>query len=412
VDHARQELEERFGFGAGTRVFTTLDPALQRFAESAVARGLDELETRVPRLRSRDPRGGLQAALVALDPVSGEIRALVGGRDYLSSQFDRATVARRQPGSAFKPFVYLAALRPRDGTVSFTAATIVDDAPVTVTTAGTSWSPRNYQDRYEGRVSVRRALEQSLNGATVRIAQAVGTATIVETARALGLEENPAPVPGVALGAFEVTPLDLARAYVPFASAGVRPGAIHAVRALYRADGTRVLPADDPAPARVLSPAEAYVMTSLLTGVIRSGTAAGVATGGAGGDLAGKTGTTNDGRDAWFAGYSSRLLAVVWVGFDDGRAHGLTGAQAALPIWWEFMRKALAAYPAAPFVVPPGITFADIDATNGKLANRACPLVVSEAFLTGTVPGPCNEHKTAAARVLDWWQRLRGWFAR
>jgi len=153
-------------------------------------------------------------------------------------------------------------------------------------------------------------------------------------------------------------------------------------------------------------------MTSLLTGVIRSGTAAGVQTGGAVGELAGKTGTTNDGRDAWFAGYSSRLLAVVWVGFDDGRAHGLTGAQAALPIWGEFMRQALAAYPAAPFVVPPGITFADIDATNGKQANRACPLVVSEAFLMGTVPGPCDEHKTAAARVLDWWQRLRGWFAR
>ena len=156
---------------------------------------------------------------------------------------------------------------------------------------------------------------------------------------------------------------------------------------------------------------EAY-LTSLLMGVIRSGTAAGVPIGATAGTLAGKTGTTNDGRDAWFVGYSSPLLAVVWVGFDDGHPHGLTAAQAALPIWGEFMRQALAAYSTAPFRVPPGIAFADIDATNGKLANSACPLVVSETFLTGTVPGPCDVHKSEAARVRDWWQRLRGWFAR
>jgi len=385
---------------------------LQRFAENAVAHGLDDLETRAPRLRSSDPHARLQAALIAIDPATGEIRAFVGGRDYQSSQFDRAAFARRQPGSAFKPFVYLAALRPHGGARAFTAATMVDDTPVTIKTATGDWSPRNYQNHYEGRVTVRRALEQSLNAATVRIAQAVGPAAVIQTARGLGLEENPALVPAVALGAFEVTPIDLARAYAPLASGGIRPGAIHAVRAVYRTDGTSIVPAEDPPPERVLSAAEAYLMTSLLAGVIRSGTAAGAQVGGGFGDLAGKTGTTNEGRDAWFAGYSPRLLAVVWVGFDDASPHGLSGAQAALPIWSDFMRQALAAYPAGRFVVPPGITFANIDATNGLVANDACPLVVSETFLTGTVPGPCEEHRTVAAHVLDIWQRLRRWFTR
>jgi penicillin-binding protein 1B len=410
VDYARQEVEERFG--AGTRVVTTVDPVLQRFAENAVAHGLDDLETRVPRLRSTDPRARLQAVLIAIDPATGEIRAFVGGRDYQSSQFDRAAFARRQPGSAFKPFVYLTALRPHGGTAAFTAASMVDDAPITVKTPDGGWSPRNYENHYEGRVTVRRALEQSLNAATVRIAQAVGPAAVIETARALGLEEHPAAVPAVALGAFEVTPIDLARAYAPLANGGVRPGVIHAVRAVYQADGTSIVPADEPAPARVLSPAEAYLMTSLLAGVMRSGTAAGARIDSGFGELAGKTGTTNEGRDAWFVGYSPRLLAVVWVGYDDARSHGLTGAQAALPIWGDFMRQTLATYPAGRFAVPPGITFANIDATNGLVANDACPLVVSETFLTGTVPGPCLEHRTVAARVLDVWQRIRRWFTR
>jgi len=406
-DHVRRELEERFG--PGPRVLTTLDLALQRFAESAVARGLDQLETRYPRLRRKDPGARLQVALVALDPA-GEIRAFVGGRDYRTSQFDRVTLARRQPGSAFKPVVYLAALRPRDGAPPFTAASMVDDAPITVMAGGKPWSPRNHEDRYEGRVSVRRALEHSLNGATVRIAQAVGPQAIVDTARALGIENDLAPVPAVALGAFEVTPLDLARAYVPFASGGVRPGAIRAVRAVHQADGTRVPPIEDKPAANVLSPAEAYLMTSLLEGVIRSGTADAAA--GLAGAVAGKTGTTNDGRDAWFAGYSSRLVAAVWVGFDDGAAHGLTGAQAALPIWADFMGQALAAYPAPAFTVPPGIAFARIDATNGKLAGDGCPLVVRETFLAGTEPAPCDEHRGLSAHVLGWWRRLRDWLPR
>jgi membrane carboxypeptidase/penicillin-binding protein len=162
----------------------------------------------------------------------------------------------------------------------------------------------------------------------------------------------------------------------------------------------------------VLSDAEAYLMTSLLQGVVNSGTGAGLQRFGIGNAVAGKTGTTNDGRDAWFVGYSSNLLTLVWVGFDDGRAHGLSGAEAALPIWAEFMRRALDAYPAAPFVMPAGVTMVDIDATNGKRANEFCPLVIHEVFIAGTEPERCEEHGQLGDRLVHWWDRVRGWFRR
>ncbi|MBI3105407.1 MAG: transpeptidase-transglycosylase, partial [Candidatus Rokubacteria bacterium] len=372
--------------------------------------GLDQLESRYARLRRSDPSARLQAALIALDPATGEIRAFVGGRDYQVSQFDRVTLARRQPGSAFKPFVYLAAIRPREGGLPFTAASMVDDGPITVNVDGKPWSPRNYDDHYEGRVSVRRALEQSLNGATVRIAQVVGSPAIAETAHALGLAEHTAPVPALALGAFEVTPIDLAAAYVPFASGGLRPGAIHSVRAVYQADGSAVVPGgSDATPSAVITPAEAYLMTSLLQGVIRSGTASAAQSLTAGSEVAGKTGTTNEGRDAWFVGYSSRLVAAVWVGFDDATPHGLSGAAAALPIWSQFMRQALDAYPAPAFVVPEGIRIADSDASDGGLAGTSCPRVAGEVFLAGTEPEPCTEQAGITYRIEHWWNRLRDW---
>jgi penicillin-binding protein 1B len=408
TDHARQEMEERFG--SGTRIVTTIDLTLQRFAENAVAGGLDQLESRYAKLRRSDPRARLQAALIALDPTTGEIRAYVGGRDYQASQFDRVTLARRQPGSAFKPFVYLAAIRPRAGALPFTAATMVEDAPITLTVNGKPWSPRNYEDRYEGRVSVRRALEQSLNGATVRIAQVVGAPAIAETAKAFGLVQKATAIPSLALGALEVTPIDLAAAYIPFAGGGLGPAAIRSVRAVYQADGSPSAVADDAAPSAVITPGEAYLMTSLLQGVIRSGTARTAQSLAASSEIAGKTGTTNEGRDAWFVGYSSRLVAAVWVGFDDGEPHGLSGAAAALPIWTQFMKQALDAYPAPPFAVPPGITTANIDTSNGRLAGESCPHTAREIFLIGTEPERCTEHSGITYRVESWWNRVRDWF--
>jgi penicillin-binding protein 1B len=414
TDHVRVELEQRFGDvreSAGTSVFTTLDLVLQRFAEAAVVRGLDRLETRWPRLGRAEPARRLQAALVVLDPATGEIRALVGGRDYQVSQFNRAALARRQPGSAFKPFVYLAALRPRGDAPGLTAAALVDDAPITVALGRDTWSPRNYNDRYEGRVTVRRALEQSLNAATVRVAESAGLPNVVETARALGFTGGLAAVPAVALGAFEATPLELARAYLPLVNGGVRPPGAVAVRAVRDRDGA-VEPADAAEPVAVITAAEAYLVTSLLEGVIRSGTGASARALGVTGAVAGKTGTTNDGRDAWFAGYASRLLVVVWVGFDGHDAHGLSGADAALPIWADFMRQAMETYPQPEFAVPAGIAFAEVDVTNGQLANRFCPVVARETFLSGTEPPPCQEHGGMGDQFIDWWRRLRDWWRR
>ncbi len=414
VDEIRQELEQRYGPDVirhrGVQIFTTLDPTLQRLAEQVTARGLDRLETELPRLRRRDPAQRLQVALLAVEPGRGRIRALVGGRDYQASQFNRVTLARRQPGSAFKPFVYLAALRAGPGGPRFTAASRVDDAPITLEVDGRSWSPRNYEDRYAGRVSVRRALELSLNAATVRVAQAAGLDAVVETARALGFRPRLAPLPAMALGAFEATPADLARAYLPLANGGWRlPGPVGIQAVLDRDAELQRIGVEEPAQA--ISPAEAYLMTSLLQGVIASGTGSAARELG-GAKAAGKTGTTNDGRDAWFVGYTPGLLTVVWVGFDDGEPHGLSGGQAALPIWADFMRQALDVYPQPDFVVPAGIEFADVDATNGKLARLACPLVVHEAFLAGTKPEPCDEHSGVADRVADWWRRVKDWFGR
>ncbi len=411
ADHVRQELEARFGDGAldarDVRVFTTLDLTLQRLAERAVTRGLERLEAQRPRLRQGER---LQAALVALDPATGHIRALVGGRDYQASQFNRASLARRQPGSAFKPFVYAAALAaPGGGGRGFTAATFLDDSPLTLTVGAETWSPRNYEDRYLGAVTVREAFQQSLNAATVRLAQDVGLPAIVERARAHGIESRLAAVPAMALGSFEVTPLELARAYLPFANGGRRTPPTHGVRAVRDRDGTVEPGGDDEDETRaVLSPAEAYVMTSLLEGVVNAGTGAPARTLGVTGAVAGKTGTTNEGRDAWFVGYSSGLLAAVWVGYDGAEAHGLSGAQGALPIWAEFMRPALEAVAPTPgFTVPSGVRFVEIDLTNGRAANRFCPRTAKEVFVTGTEPDACREHGGLGDRVEEWWKQFR-----
>jgi penicillin-binding protein 1B len=417
ADYARQELEERYGTdaisaGRGARIYTTLDMALQRFAENAILRGLDRLETRYPHLRRRPRSDRLQAALVALDPETGEIRAMVGGRDHSLTQFNRVSLARRQAGSTFKPFVYATALTKRGGAVRFTAASLLDDSPVTVRAGKRLWSPRNYDDRYEGRVSVRRALEGSLNAATVRLARTVGLIKIVGTARALGMESRLAPVPAVALGAFEVTPLQIARAYLPFANGGVRPPAPITIRAVFEGDGEGLASGETERATRVLSPAEAYLMTSLLEGVINAGTGASARALGVRGPVAGKTGTTNDGRDAWFVGYSPTLVALVWVGFDSGAPHRLSGAQAALPIWADFMRQALWAYAAPAFAIPPGITIASIDATTGMQATRFCPVSQPEAFLAGTEPRACDEHGGLTDVLTDWWGDMRDWLRR
>ncbi len=415
VDYVRQEIEQRFDPSVsrvrGSRIVTTLDLTLQRLAEAAAVRGLDRLESSLPHGYRREPGRRLQIAMLVVEPATGEIRALVGGRDYLASQFNRVTTARRQPGSAFKPIVYLAALRAGDGSPFFTAASRVEDLPLTLESNGQPWSPRNSDDRYEGVVTVRQALEQSLNSATVRIAQTVGLPTVIELARALGLQSQLAPVPAMALGAFEVTPLELARAYLPLANGGIKPAAISGIHTVQFGDD-EVKPSSADEPVRVVSPAEAWLVTSLLKGVVTAGTGSAVRASGLPDVVAGKTGTTNDGRDAWFVGYTPKLLALVWVGFDGGEPHGMSGARAALPIWVDFMKQAFDAYPQSDFEVPEGISFADIDVTNGKRAARACPVVAREAFLVGTEPPLCDEHRGVIDHVVNGWNRLTEWFRR
>ena len=412
VDYVRADLERSTEMDLadqhGVRVYTTLDPVLQRLAEAAVVKGIDRLETARPRLRRTSPEERLQAALIVLDTSTGQVRALVGGRDYRLSQFNRAVLARRQPGSAFKPFVFLAALTPRPDGPRFTAASLIEDAPITVMVDGKPWSPKNYDERYQGQVTVRRALEGSLNTATVRLAQAVGLDTVVGTARSLGVEGDLKPVPALALGVFETTPLDLARAYLPLANGGIAPsgGVVDTVTD----DSGRAIWSASREPRPVIGAPEAFLVTSLLEGVINSGTGASARALGVPGAVAGKTGTTNDGRDAWFVGYSSNLLALVWVGFDDGAPAGLSGAEGALPIWSEFMRQALDIYPGGAFPEPPGITYAKIDATNGRKATPYCPVVITEVFLTGTEPPPCEEHGGVSEQIGRWWDKVWDWF--
>jgi penicillin-binding protein 1B len=412
IDYVRAEIERNAEIGLadlhGVRVYTTLDPVLQRLAEAAVVKGMDRLETLRPRLRRKTPEERLQVAMIVLDTATGQVRALVGGRDYRASQFNRAVLARRQPGSAFKPFVYLAALTPRKDATLFTAASLIEDAPITVMVDGKPWTPKNYDDRYEGPVTVRRALEGSLNTATVRVAQAVGLPVVIETARTLGVEVDLRPVPALTLGVFEITPLALARAYVPLANGGLAPagGVVEAVAD----EGGRALWSASHETRPVIGAPEAYLITSLLEGVVNTGTGASARAAGVPGAVAGKTGTTNEGRDAWFVGYSSNLLALVWVGFDDGTPAGLSGSEGALPIWSEFMRQALDIYPGGAFPEPAGITHAKVDVTTGRLATAFCPLVATEVFLAGSEPPPCEEHGGVTEQIERWWDKVRGWF--
>jgi 1A family penicillin-binding protein len=375
----------------GLRIYTTLDPVLQRAAELVLAEKLEQQERRDQNLRRFERKRRLQGALIALDPATGEIRALVGSRDYWVSQFDRATQARRHPGSTFKPFVYLAALRggPRGESPSLTAASLVQDAPLTVEDHGESWSLRKQRGFFLGQVTVRQALAHSLNAPAVSTAQHVGLEAVVRTARDVGFTSPMVARPALALGGLEVVPLELAAAYATLANAGV-PTTPTTVRAVTNGLGSVIRPRRERGQAAV-TPEEAYVITHLLRGVVDGGTAGMSKVLGLTVPAAGKTGSTD--RDAWFVGYTPRLVTLVWVGFDDWDKLQLSGARGALPIWVEFMRTAADVIPSGPFPVPPSIVFRDIDVTTGKLATPLCRLVIREAFLPSAVPTePCPEH--------------------
>jgi penicillin-binding protein 1B len=363
-------------------VYTGLDADLQVAAESAVREGVEHLRAGYPRLRKS--HAPLQAALVAIEPATGAVLAYVGGSRWAENQFDHVAQARRQPGSAFKPIVLLAALARRpDGAPAFTLASLLPDEPLELETPQGTWRPANYQKEFRGPITLRRALEDSVNVPFARVGLAIGPETIVDAARRMGIESPLDPVPSLALGAGEVSPLELARAYALLANGGERV----AVRDVWRvtdADG-KELYAERALREREFDPAEVALVVSALEGAVNRGTGAPLRDLGYRGPVAGKTGTTNDARDAWFVGFTPELVAAVWVGFDDGTPLGLTGAQAALPIFGRFLLSAIGPDGGAEFEEPPGLERVAIHEASGMRASFFC-WGDDEWFLAGTAP--------------------------
>ena len=393
-EEVRQQLVKQFGWErlseGGLRVYTTIDPAMQRAAETHVATALDQIELRrEKRRRSGKPDAEtdkLEAALVAMDPATGEVRAMVGGRDFRNSRFNRATQALRQPGSAFKPFVYAAALE-----AGYSPASIVSRLDEPIQTLQGAWIPED-EHSVGSSMTVRTALRTSSNRAAVRMLEEVGIAKTVDQARKMGIGNVPS-VPSLALGSGEVTLMAMTSAYAAFADHGEMHGATF-IRRVEDADGTVLFEAK-PRAEQVISPRTAFLMTSMLSDVVNYGTAYKARQEGFTYPAAGKTGTTNDYVDAWFVGFTPHLVTGVWVGFDKPRtiiANGFAG-ELAVPMWARFMKQATAADKADTFKIPQGLVGVAVCRVSGQLPGAACDRVITEYFERGAVPTQtCQEH--------------------
>ncbi|MGZ8365609.1 MAG: PBP1A family penicillin-binding protein [Nitrospira sp.] len=404
VDHLLREIEQGTGLDIpdGARIYSTLDPRAQRIVARALHEGLAKLERSYPALAGVEPP--LQGAAVVLDVKTGHVRAMVGGRNYQLSQFNRAVQAHRSAGSLFKPFVYLAGFEAaRDhGTTGLTPATLLVDEPVTLESGTGSWSPQNYDRQYRGPVTVRTALEQSLNVPAVRTAHRTGITALTSLLHAFGVTTPVADDLSLALGSSSVSLLQITSAYAGLANGGV---VIHpvALSNMVREGGETIWspPLDR---RQAASPQGTFLMTSLLKGVVDHGTGAKARVLGVHGPVAGKTGTTDGYRDAWFIGYTPDMAIGVWVGFDDERALKLTGAQAALPIWSE-MALRLIPRDSPDFETPVGVVQRKIDPKSGQLATSQCPEKRVEFFITGTEPTVyCEVHGGGL------WERMKQTF--
>jgi penicillin-binding protein 1B len=419
VDLVKESLQERFAERDMNqqqfRIYTTLDPDLQKAAAEAIEIGMKSVDAQVTKLRTRRVKVGTgkaaktetqvrpgpqaQVAMVVLDPHTGDVLALVGGRNYGMSQLNHA-VARRPTGSIFKPFVYAAAVKSAlDGAQpALTTVSMIDDSPTTFSYGDEIYEPRNYKEEYHGQVTARYALAESLNNATVKLAEMVGYDKVAELARSAGIISVKA-TPAMALGAYDATPMDMAGAYTAFANAGVRvaPMMVHSVR---DAKGD-VLQDFEPQRKPVLDARVSYVMTNMMEGVLNFGTAAAVRSKFTA-PAAGKTGTSHDG---WFAGYTSNLLCIVWIGFDDYSDLRLSGAVTAAPIWAEFMKRAQAMpeyHDMKPFSAPEGVVVVTLDKLTNKLATPACSAqTYTAAFIAGTEPKETCEQSAAASGFLN-----------
>ncbi|HMA22101.1 MAG TPA: PBP1A family penicillin-binding protein [Gemmatimonadaceae bacterium] len=383
-------LDDRDGDTRDLSVFTTLDINAQRAADRAVARRASAIQSESDGYWD-GARHSVQGALIALDPRNGDIRALTGGRKYERGNYNRALKAKRQPGSAFKPFVYITALA-----AGYSPASEVRDEPVEVVQGRSVWTPANYNDDYIGLITFRRALMRSSNAAAVRVSQYVGLSPIIQNAHRMGIQSDIPNYPAVALGALDVTPIELVRAYAPFANGGFRVTP-RLVKRVDTRDGD-VLWSGETAPLeRVIDPRDAYELTSMLRAVVDYGTGRPIRDWGARGMIAGKTGTTNNGTDVWFVGYTPNLVAAVWFGYDDPHqlSYDASGGRLAAPAWAEFYTQGWKEQPPAnAWDPPPGVDEAVmIDPTTGWIATDWCPARQVAYFKPGTGPRTeCMEH--------------------
>ncbi|OQA90146.1 MAG: Penicillin-binding protein 1A [Elusimicrobia bacterium ADurb.Bin231] len=413
IDYIRQTLEKKYGsrlYQGGLEIYTTLDKKMQIAAESVFEKHLSEFDTIV---KSSIP---VEGALICIETKTGGIKALVGGRNFRTSQFNRVLQAKRQPGSAFKIFVYTAAIEN-----GFTPATIIEDTPVTYYNNGTDWEllsgttdfsdvqdkdfldeilrkdaesltaaekilwqPKNYMNTFNGPVLLRKAFEQSLNISAIKVTEAITPATVAYYAKLMGIESNLTETISLALGSSEVTLKEITSAVGCLANSGIKTNPYAVIKVLDNKG--RVLEENFPSEIDVLKPQTAYIMTNLLKGVVQNGTGRNARR--LKRPAAGKTGTTNDSADAWFIGYTPQLVCGVWVGYDDRKSLGpkMTGGRVACPVWTDFMLEALKGQPKIDFIPPENIIFAKIDSQTGLLALGRSRNVYLEAFIKGTEP--------------------------
>ncbi|MEJ7758858.1 MAG: PBP1A family penicillin-binding protein [Gemmatimonadaceae bacterium] len=392
---------------ADVTVYTTLDNRAQIAANRAVTRRASAIQT-----ESRGWWNGkahsIQGAMIAIDPRTGDIRAMVGGRRYERGNYNRALQAKRQPGSAFKPFVYAAAL-----SAGYTPASDVRDEPVEVVQGRKVWAPSNFNDEYLGLITFRRALMRSSNAAAVRVSQQVGLQRIIDGAHRMGIQSNIPSVPAIALGALDVTPIELVRAYAPFANGGYKVTP-RLIKRIETRDGTVLWSNETVEPQRVMDPEDAYQLTSMLRAVVDNGTGRPVRDKGAKGMIAGKTGTTNNGTDVWFVGYTPNLVAAFWFGYDDPHSisRDASGGRLASPAWAEFYVQGWKEPVASGSWSPPsGLSEAiTIDPTTGWVANEFCPARKVEYFKRGTGPRTeCMEHGSPEPSYEPGWEDSTSW---
>ena len=447
VDYIQDSLLKDFSEDAinndGLKIETTLDSDLQRAAVDALVKGLKDVNTVVEeRNKKRKPNNQLpqaQAAIIVLDRATAGILAMAGGGDYGVSQLNRVTHASRQPGSIFKPIAYAAAFEQCEQHLSasggedvpsanelsqlgpagalegcITPTTLVDDVETVFTYDGEkTYEPNNYHEQYNGLVTVRYALEHSLNVPTIKIAEAIGYDKVADLAKRMGLNAKIKGYPSVALGAFEVTPLEMAGAYTVFANEGKRLEP-HALTKVLDADGN-VLRRYKYPETRVLSPQVTYMMTHIMEGVIQHGTGASVLSRGFTIPAAGKTGTS---RDGWFAGYTKDYIVISWVGFDDNSDLNIEGAKSALPIWTDFMLKARELFPpkdidAMGFEPPDGVAEVTVEHDTNEMPAKGCTADYTESYLAGSIKSPVHcgiHHEDPVSSVVSGFGKIGGFF--